>query len=134
MARYILRRLLQAIPTLLGVSVISFVLVMATPGDPILIRTFDPSFTEEARDLMRRQLGLDQPPVVQYVRWLTGIVIRGGDVAEEFASDDTQCLYVRLFGATLCNTNSGIIRGDLGTSLDTKEPVWERLVQRMPAT
>jgi peptide/nickel transport system permease protein len=134
MTRYVIRRLLQAIPTLLGVSIISFVLVAATPGDPILIRTFDPTITEEAREIMRRQLGLDQPPIMQYIRWLTGVAIRTGDVSEEFATDETTCAYVGLIGTTFCDTGGGILRGDLGTSLDTKERVWDRLVERMPAT
>ncbi len=134
MARYIVRRLLQAIPTLLGVSIISFVLVSATPGDPILIRTFDPNVTSESRETMRRQLGLDQAPVLQYVRWLTGIAIRRGDVTEEFTRETTQCVFIQVFATTLCATDGGILRGDLGTSLDSKQPVWDRLVERMPAT
>lgn len=134
MARYILRRLLQAIPTLLGVSIISFILVSATPGDPVLVRTFDPNITKETRETMRRQLGLDQPLAVQYIRWFTGISIRQGDVTEELTSGTTQCVYVRTFDMTFCDTGSGILRGDLGTSLDSKEPVWDRLVDRMPAT
>jgi peptide/nickel transport system permease protein len=134
MTRYIIRRLLQAIPTLLGVSIISFLLVNATPGDPILIRTFDPNVTPEARETMRRQLGLDQPSAVQYIRWLTGIAIRRGDVTTEFTRATTRCVYIQVFDLTLCDTDSGILRGDLGTSLDTKQPVWDRLVERMPAT
>jgi peptide/nickel transport system permease protein len=38
------------------------------------------------------------------------------------------------FNLTLCDTGGGVLRGDLGTSLDTQQPVWERLVERMPAT
>src|ERR687890_475436 len=109
MAKYIIRRLLQAIPTLLGVSIISFVLVSATPGDPILIRTFDPNTTQEARETMRRQLGLDQAPVMQYIRWLTGFAIRRGDVTEEFTRGETRCTYVQMVDTTVCNTGSGIL-------------------------
>ena len=80
MARYILRRLLQAIPTLLGISIISFILVNAAPGDPVTMRTFgDPRMTEETRQTLRRQLGLDQPLAVQYFTWLTGVAVRTGD-------------------------------------------------------
>lgn len=61
MFRYIVRRLLQAIPTLLGVSIITFLLVSAAPGDPISLRTFgNPRMTAEMKDTLRRQLGLDQ--------------------------------------------------------------------------
>lgn len=135
MIRYIIRRLLQAIPTLLGISVISFILVSQVPGDPILTRTFDPNITEETRAIMRRQLGLDQHEVVQYIRWLAGITGRIGDVREEFATvRNANCTYLAAVNLTLCDVGGGILRGDLGTSLSTKQPVWDRLVERMPAT
>jgi len=135
MFRYILRRLLQAIPTLLGVSVISFVLINSAPGDPILIRTFDPNITEESREILRRQLGLDQPIVFQYVSWFAGITLRNGDVVEEFeANPKNDCTYFGVINRTICDTGGGVIRGDLGTSTQTQQPVWERLVERMPAS
>jgi peptide/nickel transport system permease protein len=132
MLRYIIRRLLQAIPTLFGISIISFLLVSAVPGDPVLVRTFDPKMTQEARELLRRQLGLDQPLAIQYLRWLTGITVRTGDVRGEWASETVRCASGISF--TVCDTGGGVLRGDLGTSLDTRQPVWERLVERMPAT
>ena len=73
MGRYIVRRLLQAIPTLLGVSILSFLLISAAPGDPVTLRTFgDVRMTEQARQVLRQQLGLDQPFFVQYLAWMTG--------------------------------------------------------------
>jgi peptide/nickel transport system permease protein len=134
MIRYILRRILQAVPTLFGISVLSFALVMAVPGDPITIRTFVPGIKEEVREVLRRQLGLDQSPALQYIRWLTGISLRPGDVVAEFANINTACTYVGWAGLTVCDTGGGVLRGDLGTSLDTKQPVLERLLERVPAT
>ena len=134
MIRYILRRLLQAIPTLVGVSIISFILAYSAPGDPVTFRTFTPEFTEEDRELLRRQLGLDQPWPVQYLNWMTGISIRTGDTTAEFTRGDTTCNYVGVINLTFCDTGGGIVRGSLGTSIDTKQPVWDRLVERMPAT
>lgn len=134
MFRYVLRRLLQAIPTLLGVSVISFFLVNSAPGDPILIRTFDPNITNETREIMRRQLGLDQSLPVQYISWFTGYNLRNGNVVEEFQSRTVSCTFVATVNTTFCDTNTGILRGNLGTSIATKQPVWDRLVERMPAT
>lgn len=135
MIRYIIRRLLQAIPTLIGVSIISFLLVSAAPGDPISLRyAGDPNMTPETKEILRRQLGLDQPLPVQYLRWFAGITVRPGDEVEQFSSDTVQCGYLGAVHYTVCNTGGGIIRGDLGTSIDTKQPVWERLVERMQAT
>jgi len=134
MTRYIIRRLLQAIPTLIGVSIISFLLAHAAPGDPVMFRTFDPSSTEESREILRRQLGLDQPLPVQYVSWFAGVMVRQGDQVEELTSQKTSCGFYSSINLTLCDTGEGVIRGQLGTSIDTKEPVWDRLKQRMPAT
>ena len=93
MARYVIRRLLQAVPTLLGVSVISFVLVYNSPGDPILIRTFDPNITQETREILRRQLGLDQHWALQYISWLTGITLaKRGSGRRVYTQRDTQLL------------------------------------------
>ena len=134
MARYVFRRLLQAIPTLLGVSVISFVLVYNSPGDPILIRTFDPNITQESRQILRRQLGLDQHWTLQYISWLLGITLRSGEVVEEFTRKDIRCAYIAGLNTTFCDNGGGILRGNLGTSIATNQAVWDRLVERMPAT
>lgn len=134
MARYVIRRLLQAIPTLVGVSVIAFSLVYNSPGDPILIRTFDPNITQESREILRRQLGLDQHWALQYISWVTGITLRSGEVAEEFNRGDTSCTYLSWLNTTFCDNGGGILRGNLGTSIATNQPVWDRIVERMPAT
>ena len=134
MPRHVIRRLLQAIPTLLGVSIIAFALAYNSPGDPILIRTFDPNITQESREILRRQLGLDQHWALQYLSWLTGVTIRSGDVVEEFSRKDTQCSLLAGLNTTFCDNGGGILRGNLGTSIATNQPVWERIVERMPAT
>ena len=134
MARYVIRRLLQAVPTLVGVSVIAFALVYNSPGDPILIRTFDPNITQKSREILRRQLGLDQHWALQYVSWLTGVTLRGGAVVEEFERSDTSCSFVAWLNTTFCDNGGGILRGNLGTSIATNQPVWDRIVERMPAT
>ena len=45
-----------------------------------------------------------------------------------------RCGYLAAANLTVCDTGGGVVRGDLGTSLDTKQPVWERLTERMWAT
>ncbi|MCB0022328.1 MAG: ABC transporter permease, partial [Caldilinea sp.] len=135
MTRYIIRRLLQAIPTLIGISILSFILVNAAPGDPITMRTFgDPRMTEEAREILRRQLGLDQPAIVQYFAWMTGLSVRQGDQVAMMTTPGNTCGYIGAINVTVCDGGGGILRGDLGTSIDTKQPVWARIVERMPAT
>lgn len=135
MARYILRRLLQAIPTLIGVSIITFLLVQAAPGDPVALKfAGDPKTTPEAKEAYKKSLGLDQPLAAQYIAWFTGLSFRSGDQAEEMTKGETECNYLEGPNFTICDNGGGIIRGDLGTSIDTKQPVWDRIVERMPAT
>ncbi|MEZ4677738.1 MAG: ABC transporter permease [Caldilineaceae bacterium] len=134
MARYIIRRLLQAIPTLLGVSIIGFILTHYAPGDPVTFMTFDPNFKEADRVEMVRQLGLDQSLPLQYLSWFAGISLRNGDHVAEFTNATTDCSYWRVVNLTFCDRGGGVLRGQLGTSIQTKEAVWERMVDRMPAT
>lgn len=74
MGRYIIRRLLGIIITLFGVSVIVFCLTYVLPGDPAR-SIAGPKATIETVDSVRRQLGLDQPLPVQYLRFLSRAVV-----------------------------------------------------------
>ena len=85
MWRYIVRRLLQAIPLLFGIATITFVFVHLAPGDPMDMyleersrREMDPQVLE----LLRHKYGLDQPLPVQYVKWMGNLA--HGDLGESF--------------------------------------------------
>jgi peptide/nickel transport system permease protein len=69
MLRTAVRRLVLAVPILLGVSVIIFLLMNVLPGDPAAAFLSDDA-TEAARQAIRHQLGLDQPLPVRYFKWL----------------------------------------------------------------
>ena len=74
---YLVRRLLQVIPTLLVISLIVFGLLALKPGDPIdEMRRGNPGFTQQDYDRLREFYGLDRPWYVQYWRWL-GRVLHG---------------------------------------------------------
>ena len=121
MSRYLARRLLQGVPTFFGVTLISFMLMLAAPGDPIAMITWQPDMNPETAATMRRQLGLDQPPLTQYFYWLVGndwtLVDVDGDGVGETPGQ-----------------RRGLLRGDLGMSIKQKRPVGELIVERIPAT
>ena len=71
MGRYIFKRLLQTIPTMLIISIILFALVQNI-GDPIATMGGRDPVRADDRERLRRQLGLDQPVYLQYVYWMTG--------------------------------------------------------------
>jgi len=72
MASYLLRRLLGTLPTLLGVSVLVFLSLHLTPGDPAQV-ILGPKATATSLAALRSELGLDQPIHVQYARWMAGV-------------------------------------------------------------
>lgn len=66
---YVLRRLLLAIPTIIALTIIIFLLMRLAPGDPLSMAISDKA-PEEAREAMRKKLGLDKPLPIQYLLFL----------------------------------------------------------------
>lgn len=124
MFKYFQRRLLQAIPTFFGVTFIVFIIILAAPGDPIDMITWgansNQKTTKELKEAMRRQLGLDRPPLEQYLYWMIG-------------NDWTRVDY-KGDGIGEAGKRRGLLRGDLGDSIKQKKPVMDLIVQRIPAT
>jgi len=88
MWRYIIRRVIQIIPTLLGISFLSFALLYIFPGDPaeiILTVTTGSEPSQEAIEEFRRQMGLDRPIIIQYIDWLLRVM--RGDFGKSWAED-----------------------------------------------
>jgi peptide/nickel transport system permease protein len=71
--RFVLRRPLQLLPVLLGISLVTFVLAQLTPGDPVRIM-LGPRATQEAIEAVRTRYGLDQPVLVQYGYYLLNLL------------------------------------------------------------
>lgn len=75
MGKYIFRRLVQAVPTLLGVLVLTFLLTRLSPADPVsLAFGGDPSVTAEDKAALREALGLNQPLWVQFADWMSHVI------------------------------------------------------------
>jgi len=120
MVNYIVRRIAQAIPQLFVISLVLFAL-MQSFGDPLATMgaRLPPRPEDQAR--LRRQLGLDQPVIVQYAVWLIGNdwmkIDKDGDGIPETSG-----------------TRKGVLRGDWGTSLVTKTPAIKVIAERIPNT
>ena len=75
MRTYIIRRLIYAIPTLLGISIIVFLITRLSPGDPVRLYTFGAlNVTEEDIQALREHYGLNKPLYEQYVSWLLQVL------------------------------------------------------------
>lgn len=112
MTRYIVRRLLQLIPVILGVTFIVFTLTYISPGDPArMVLPQDASDADVAR--MRSLMGIDQPFLTQYFHFLFGFKSPGGDGSFDY---------------------KGLIALDLGRSYVSNRPVFSTIMERFPNT
>lgn len=120
MTRYIIQRLLQAIPLIIIVAVIVF-LLSSLSGNPFEYLAMDPRATEADRHLLRERYGLNDPLPVQFVTWLVGDDWRMRDLDMDGEGETP--------GRRL-----GILRGDLGDSLTFHKPVSVVFNERIPNT
>jgi peptide/nickel transport system permease protein len=100
MGLYLVRRLLIAIPSLLGISVVLFTVLALAPGDPFEELATNPNVPPEVRMALRLKFGLDDPVPVRYVHWLTATL--SGDWGFSFVSRvNVDQLIVQRLPATL---------------------------------
>lgn len=100
MAQYLLRRLLIAIPSIIGISIILFVVLALAPGDPFEELATNPNIPAEVRQNLRASFGLDDPIYIRYFRWFTAMV--QGDWGFSFASRvNVDDLILQRVGVTL---------------------------------
>ena len=119
LGKYIIRRLVQAIPVLFGITIVVYGILLAAPGGPTARFANNPRVTEEDREAFKKAWGLDQPVPVQYCRWM-GICNPNGEGLGVFISDNgvPQLPAGRLGGGT-----NGVLHGDFGVSISTGEEV-----------
>jgi peptide/nickel transport system permease protein len=100
MGRYLVRRLLIAIPSLIGISVVLFTVLALAPGDPFQELATNPNVPAAVRAALRVKFGLDDPIAVRYLRWLTAML--HGDWGFSFVSRvDVDVLILQRLPTTL---------------------------------
>ncbi len=106
MYRYILKRLLLMVPVLLGVTFIVFFILALTPGDPAL-NVLGEGATPEAIAQTRIEMGLDQPIIIRYFRYLGGLL--RGDMGVSYRNKiDVASMVIERFPATAVLAVAGI--------------------------
>jgi peptide/nickel transport system permease protein len=109
MLRFLVRRLLQSIPVLIGVTVLSFALIHAVPGGPLARLELDADVQPEDIARIRANLGLDRPIWMQYFVWVGVLPNSRGEF-------------------------SGLLQGDLGVSFINQSSVGKEIMTRLPNT
>ena len=84
MKQYFYQRVLVAIPTLIAISLIIFLILALAPGDPLGEFASNPAITAEVRENIRKSFGLDQPIYIRYWKWLSSFI--QGDMGYSFNS------------------------------------------------
>lgn len=121
MTKFIIRRLIQAIPTFFGITLLSYTILVLAPGNPAAILSFDPSVSEGERERLSAELGLNDPIPLQYLRWLIG------DDWMRFDTDGDGEPDTR-------GENKGVLRGDFGESFVYRDSPLKLIADFLPAT
>ncbi len=74
MGRYLIRRVIVSVLTLIAISMVVFTILAVAPGDPLSGFASNPSVPPELRERIRKTMGLDDPIYVQYTKWATAYV------------------------------------------------------------
>ncbi len=99
MIKFFLNRIAMIIPTFIGVTLLTFALIHLIPGDPVVLIAGERGISPERHAILRAEMGLDKPILVQYGRYVWGV-----------------------------------LHGDLGKSIVTKQPVFKEFITLFPAT
>ena len=137
MIKFVLRRLIQAIPTFFGITLISYALMATTPGGPVAALAFGANLRAKEIQRLEIQLGVNDPWPVQYLRWLAGDDWMRWDSDGDEIADQSFLIALDVDGdgePEPPGTRMGILRGDFGRSFALKRPAMEVLIERFPAT
>ena len=125
MTKYVIRRIVQAIPVLFGVSIVVYGILLSAPGGPTARFANNPRITNEQREEFKKAWGLDQPIPVQYCRWL-GVCNPDGQGLGVFIGPKG---LPNFLPAALSGGTNGVLHGDFGYSIDSGESVMGRITR-----
>jgi peptide/nickel transport system permease protein len=124
MTKYILRRVVQAIPVLIGITIVVYAILQLAPGGPQAKFASNPRMTPAQKAAFLRAWGLDQPIPIQYCRWMGICDPDGGGLDFIGPTGWPNFLPEPISGAT-----NGILHGDLGYSITSGEKVNDRIIR-----
>ncbi len=137
MIRYIVKRTLQAIPLIFGITLLSYLLMTAAPGGPVGAFNFRPGMSPQERAQVAARLGVNDPWLIQYARWLLGDDWLRWDADGDGVADHAFLVPLDVDGdgePEPAGTARGVLRGDFGDSFVSRRPVLQVLFERLPAT
>jgi len=120
MAKYALRRVLDSLPVLLGVTIVTFILTQATVGSYVPGLELNRDLKPEDIERLRHSLGLDQPWYFQYLNWLgVAWIVKAVGLGAIFGN---------------APVTPGLLEGDLGRSIVDGTPITQHILERLGNT
>jgi peptide/nickel transport system permease protein len=124
MTKYIIRRVVQAIPVLIGITIVVYAILQLAPGGPTVKFAQNPRMTPAQKAAFMRAWGLDQPIPIQYCRWM-GICDPNGEGLDVIGPTG----WPNFLPNAISGATNGILHGDLGYSITSGEKVNDRIMR-----
>jgi peptide/nickel transport system permease protein len=133
MTKYVVRRVAQAIPVLIGISIAVYAILLAAPGGPTSRFAQNPRITNEVRAAFMKAWGLDQPIPVQYCRWVGLCSPENDEHILGIFPSPTALIGPKglpnFLPTGLSGSKNGVLHGDFGFSIDSGEAVMDRITR-----
>jgi peptide/nickel transport system permease protein len=132
LVQYILRKLMMAVPLVLGVITLIFGLMQAAPGSPA-DRFFTPETPPEVRELIEQKWGLDQPVHIQYLRLVKNLLV---PTLHCPAADYSETITSGMAAWSTCRARGEwpVLELELGVSIAQERPVFDIIADSLPNT
>jgi peptide/nickel transport system permease protein len=131
--KYVIRRVIQAIPVLFGITIIVYGILLAAPGGPTARFANNPRVTHADREPIKKAWGLDQPIPVQYCRWIGACNPEVSDKVLGIFPSPAALLgptgWPNILPQGISGSSNGVLHGDFGVSVDSGEPVGPRIAR-----
>src|SRR5215469_7583582 len=133
MTNFLVRRLLNMIPLIIGITFISFLAMSLVPGDYLSNLKMNPKISPEVIHQLQAQFGLDKPLVVRYARWLWGVLHLDFGYSLQFRVSVTSLIAARAFNTVILALASMVFAWLLAIPIGIvvavrQNPIWERLL------
>jgi peptide/nickel transport system permease protein len=125
MGKYVIRRLVQAIPVIIGISIVTYAIMLMAPGGPQQRFAQNPRMTNEQKEKFIKAWGLDQPIPIQYGRWI-GLLNPDGEGITALLGPTG---WPNFLPTGISGADNGVLHGDLGYSIDSGSNVGQRIAQ-----
>ena len=117
MLKFVLFRLLQAIPTILGVTFLSFLIIKLAPGDYLSQLKLNPQISKETIEQLEKLYGLDKPVIVQYFLWLKNAIFFDLGYSFQYHAPVLDLILERIPNTLLLSVSSALISWTLAIPL-----------------